>query len=67
MFEVLASPSGSFTIIPSQPNGLSRVMAAGENWENLPKRLAGAHIRPSQNRSAVDGPHRTFAETGAIR
>jgi hypothetical protein len=67
VFEVLASPSGSFTIILTQPNGLSCVMAAGENWENLPKRLAGAHIRPSQNRSAVEGAHRTFAETGDIR
>ena len=43
VIEVLASPSGSFTIILTQPNGLSCVMAAGENWENLPKRLAGAH------------------------
>ena len=44
VIEVLASPSGSFTIILTQPNGLSCVMAAGENWEDLPKRLAGAHI-----------------------
>ncbi len=43
VIEVLASPSGSFTIILTQPNGLSCVMASGENWENLPKRLAGAH------------------------
>jgi hypothetical protein len=43
VIEVLASPSGTFTIILTQPNGLSCVMAAGENWENLPKRLAGAH------------------------
>ena len=44
VIEVLASPSGSFTIILTQPNGLSCVMAAGENWENLPKRLPGTHI-----------------------
>jgi hypothetical protein len=43
VIEVLASPSGSFTIILTQPNGLSCVMAAGENWENLPKRLPAAH------------------------
>ncbi len=43
VIEVLASPSGSFTIILTQPNGFSCVMAAGENWQNLPKRLAGAH------------------------
>ncbi len=43
VIEVLASPSGSFTIILTQPDGFSCVMAAGENWKNLPKRLAGAH------------------------
>ena len=43
VIEVLASPSGSFTIILTQPTGLTCVMAAGENWEDLPKRLAGAH------------------------
>ncbi len=43
VIEVLASPSGSFTIILTRPNGLSCVMTAGENRENLPKRLAGAH------------------------
>ena len=42
VIEVLASPSGSFTIILTRPNGVACVMAAGENWENLPKRLAGA-------------------------
>ena len=42
VIEVLASPSGSFTIILTQPNGPGCVMAAGENRENLPKRLAGA-------------------------
>ena len=43
VIEVLAAPSGSFTIILTQPNGVSCVMAAGENWEDLPTRLAGAH------------------------
>ena len=36
VIEVLASPSGSFTIILTQPNGLTCVMAAGEYWEDLP-------------------------------
>ena len=44
VIEILASPSGSFTIILTRPNGLSCVMAAGESWEDLPKRLAGAKI-----------------------
>lgn len=41
VIEILASPSGSFTIILTQPNGMSCVMAAGESWENIPKRLQG--------------------------
>ena len=40
VIEILASPSGSFTIILTWPNGVSCVMAAGEGWEDLPKRLA---------------------------
>ena len=43
IIEILASPSGTFTIILTRPNGLTCVMAAGESWEDLPKRLAGAH------------------------
>ncbi len=43
IIEVFASPSGTFTIILTRPNGLTCVMAAGENWEDLPKRLTGAH------------------------
>ena len=41
VIEVLAAPSGSFTIIITRPNGLSCIMVAGEDWENVPKRLAG--------------------------
>ncbi len=43
MIEVFASPSGSFTIILTRPNGLTCVMAVGENWENLPKPLPATH------------------------
>ncbi len=43
IIEVFASPSATFTIILTQPNGLTCVMAAGEYWEDLPNRLAGAH------------------------
>lgn len=35
VIEVLAAPSGSFTIIITRPNGLSCVMAAGERWEDV--------------------------------
>ncbi len=44
VIEILASPTGTFTIILTRPNGLSCVMAAGESWEDLPKRLTGAKI-----------------------
>jgi hypothetical protein len=46
VIEVLASPSGGgFTIIITMPNGVSCLIAAGENWQNLPatpKRGPGA-------------------------
>ena len=41
VIEVLAAPDGSFTILITRPNGLSCIMAAGENWENVPKQQAG--------------------------
>ena len=44
VIEVLASPSGSFTIILTQPNGVACVMAAGESWENLPFRATEQKI-----------------------
>ena len=40
--EILASPSGSFTIIVTRTNGLSCIMAWGLNWETLPKSISGA-------------------------
>ncbi len=43
IIEIFASPTGTFTIILTQPNGLTCVMAAGEYWEDLPKRLPAAH------------------------
>ena len=43
IIEVFASPSGTFTIILTRPDGMTCVMAAGENWEDLPKRLTGTH------------------------
>ena len=41
VMEVLVSPSRSFTIIMTRPNGLSCVMAAGEAWENVPLKDKG--------------------------
>ena len=43
IIEVFASPLGTFTIILTRPNGLTCVMAVGESWEDLPKRLPAAH------------------------
>ena len=40
--EVLASEGGSWTLLVTMPNGISCVVAAGENWEALPSTLAGA-------------------------
>ncbi len=44
IIEIFAAPSGTFTIVLTRPNGLTCVMAAGENWEDLPDRLTGAKI-----------------------
>ncbi len=44
IIEILASPSGTFTIILTRPDGVTCVMAAGESWEDLPNRLTGAKI-----------------------
>ncbi len=44
IIEVFASPFSTFTIILTRPDGVTCVMAAGENWEDLPKRLAGTEI-----------------------
>ncbi len=42
--EVLASDSGTFTIITTLPSGLSCLVASGSYWENLPARLAGTKM-----------------------
>lgn len=42
--EVFVSETGTFTIIMTRPSGLSCLVAAGENWEDLPERLVGAKI-----------------------
>lgn len=40
--EVLASEKGSWTLLVTMPDGRSCVIAAGENWEALQPRIAGA-------------------------
>jgi hypothetical protein len=42
--EVYASPKGSWTLVVTQPNGVSCLIAAGQDWESLPqpKLAAGA-------------------------
>lgn len=44
VIEVLASKAGTFTIILTQPSGISCLLASGENWErveSVPGKLAG--------------------------
>lgn len=41
VLEVLASGSGSWTIIVTRPDGKSCVVAAGEAWEELPTLITG--------------------------
>ena len=44
VIEVFASEAGTFTIVMTKPNGLSCLVAAGNNWEELvaPKRKGGS-------------------------
>lgn len=41
VLEVLTSKKGSWTIIVTQPDGKSCVVAAGESWEDVPLLVAG--------------------------
>jgi len=42
VIEVFASPSGTFTIVMTLPNGISCLMMAGESWQDLPRQIVGA-------------------------
>lgn len=37
IIEVFASEEGSWTLVITQPNGVSCLIAVGQDWENLPK------------------------------
>ncbi len=37
VIEVYASAEGTWTLVITQPNGLSCLIAAGQDWEELPK------------------------------
>ena len=41
IIEVFASNDHTWTIVMTRPDGTSCVLMAGENWENLPTRVAG--------------------------
>lgn len=45
MLEVLTSPTGgSWTILMTMPNGVSCLVAAGENWESVEPFVVGSRI-----------------------
>ena len=37
VIEVYASPKVTWTLVISKPNGVSCLIAAGQDWEELPK------------------------------
>lgn len=41
LLELMTSETGSWTILITQPNGVSCVVATGESWEPLPKVALG--------------------------
>jgi hypothetical protein len=46
MVEVYVSPEGSWTLVVTQPNGTSCLIAVGQDWETLPqpKMVTGTRI-----------------------
>ena len=44
IIEIFASNEGSWTMVITQPDGVSCLIAVGQNWENLPdpKMISGA-------------------------
>ena len=46
VIEVYASSKGTWTLVITQPNGKSCLIAAGQDWEDLPKpeMITGARI-----------------------
>lgn len=44
VIEVFASPDGTWTLVITQPNGVTCLIAAGKDWENLPKLAKGGTI-----------------------
>ena len=45
MLEVLTSPAGgSWTVIMTMPNGVSCLVAAGENWESVKPLVVGSGV-----------------------
>ena len=36
-FEILASEAGSFTVLLTRPNGLTCLVAEGQNWQSIQK------------------------------
>ena len=44
VIEVFASETGTWTLVITQPNGLSCLIAAGQDWESLPTLVSGAKI-----------------------
>lgn len=46
IIEVFSSPKGTWTLVITQPNGVSCLIAAGQDWEDLPKpeMISGAQI-----------------------
>jgi len=46
VIEVFSSPKGTWTLVITQPNGMSCLIAAGQDWETLPQQevVSGAKI-----------------------
>lgn len=44
LIEIVVSASGSWTLLVTGPDNLTCMLAAGEDWENIPSDIAGRTI-----------------------
>ncbi len=44
VMEFFVSPKGTWTVVMSTPNGMSCILAAGRDWEELAIKPAGTNI-----------------------
>lgn len=58
MVEVFAAPAGNWTIVVTEPGGMSCLMASGEAWESFAPETAGLSRRQPDAAGAAPAAYR---------